>query len=511
MSAETRKRRMMQVTPQIGATMRAWRTFHQLTQAELARRVGVNPRDIASLERSHTVHKAALLLDRIALGLGVSRRDLELHVMPDPDRVMQDAGTFRSILQQAGSARPLDIAVPMAPANNRIIYGTEETMQAAIHLLQSVPKLDAPHSQQIVITWQGSRSIIDTIGDSKIRERWVAAFTTVLDRGWDIVHLVHVSDLRKAHLIMLNILALLGRRGLYVPRLLPAQPETNDEQRDYVVVLGKGALELVGVESAIYHDAHEDDIEVLWTRVTALREASLRVYNMYPRRMMPDFMDAIARVDEQPGDRYLVMNGLSESTVPLNLHADRAKLLISRGGAAADFARHAMQTRMEREQAIRRQLAVWRYRDICPRQAIQREVDTGIYSLDDAFLEFDIPALSREQTITHFNALIDRLMEYENYELILLPDSEVDYCRTFYLAKAGYEVLLESWRPGSDGMSEEIDIEVTDPTIVQAFYDNPAWGSYLRPSRKRKQDVIRFLRKQVSVLEKRVAPVQTGT
>jgi hypothetical protein len=244
-----------------------------------------------------------------------------------------------------------------------------------------------------------------------------------------------------------------------------------------------------------------------------------KILQIYPR-LSPSFSVALTRVEKQEGDRYLVMDGLSESTIPLSIHDERATVLRellrqhSHPGAREDaqFVDQILANRKERDEGIAQYLRRFRYRDICPKRALLRLVSDGIYSLDDSLLQVAARWLSPEQIetvkmtipqrIAHLEALVERLRTHRHYELILLEDEEAAICRTYYLAKARYAVLLEYWRPRPDGTKEQVDIEINEPAIVRAFYDNPLWAHYAALPAGHKERVIAFLEEQLEVLRR---------
>jgi hypothetical protein len=202
------------------------------------------------------------------------------------------------------------------------------------------------------------------------------------------------------------------------------------------------------------------------------------------------------------------MDGLSESLVPEAVHLARAAPFLAGGGERADFVTKLLQTRRRRVAAIERNLREYRYRDICTERAVVRLAREGITSPDDALLRLGASVLTRDQRLVVLRSLEERMRRNRNYELILLPDSLADLCRTFYLAKAETMVLLESWRPVGGGTEEpagtsnreQRDLRITEPTIVRAFQENPLWQPYETYSPIRRRQTIAFLEGQIQWL-----------
>ncbi|HEX6123333.1 MAG TPA: helix-turn-helix transcriptional regulator [Ktedonobacterales bacterium] len=435
----------------------------------------------------------------------------------DAARQEQEIELFQRILRQAGHGRPLlkEIGATGGPVQR--IAGTVECMRAAIQLIESAPSLEPSDLREIIITWRGRESLIENAADPLLRQQWISALRAALDRGWTIRHLLHVGDnQRKALLVVLNILALLGSNGLYRPQQLdPAHgPAPDEEARDFIVVPGQGIIELRGLALGLYYppgacpaDA-EEALDVLGAEATPL-------YQEFPRFSIR-FTEAIRKAEESPGDRDLAMDGLSESLVPEAIHRVRAEPFLARGGAVARFVEELLESRRRRVAAIEHHLRTYRYRDLCTERAIARLAREGITSPDDPLRRLGAPVLTHDQRLVVLRALVERMRRYQRYELILLPDSLADLCRTFYLAKAGYAVLLEFWRPAGSGVEapedpasaldlppsdrDQNDLLITDPTIVRAFQENPLWQPYNTFSPVRRRQTITFLEEQIEWL-----------
>jgi hypothetical protein len=130
---------------------------------------------------------------------------------------------------------------------------------------------------------------------------------------------------------------------------------------------------------------------------------------------------------------------------------------------------------------------------------VRRYVRTGVYSPDDRLGALGAPPLSPDQRRAHFTYLIDRLERHDNYELGLAEEVAPDahFLQTFWLVKAGGQVLLESQSRRGKGGREEIDLVIREPRIVDAFYEHflRLWAR-LVPANRDKRQVIAWLRAQ---------------
>lgn len=190
----------------------------------------------------------------------------------------------------------------------------------------------------------------------------------------------------------------------------------------------------------------------------------------YPS-MSLQFHEAVARAEAYEGERYLVLDGLSEVTTPDWINEERVRPILARGEWAADFVTGLLGIRRQRRAAALEQLAEWGFCDICSKNAIRRLCDEGIPSVDDALTAAGCPPQSREQRVAHLEEVI-RLLETSKYRLALLDEQHAAVCRTFWLVKKEHAVLLETWRPTVQGRRVDVNIEIAEPAIIEAFRES---------------------------------------
>lgn len=440
----------------------------------------------------------------------------------------REAERYRSILRQAGRGKPVirEIGIPRAAGHEQHFGRDIETcMRAAIQLVESVALPPETGSREIIISWQGNESLVEASGHPYLREQWVNAFRVALERGWTIAHLIDFSgsakeQQKKAQVIMLNLLAFLGTRGRYLPYLLPA-PGHGATATRHVVVPGMGALVIRGIQEAVYYPPGPDYVEQLAV-VTRLREREELLFTQHERDSS-EWNALIAGVEQAPGDRYLVMDGLSPSTMPLEVHRERRDAVLAlraKDAAVQRLARDLYFYREQRVTAITRHLATWRYWDICPARTLDRLVRLGESNLDgmeDTFAALGAPKVTATQRIAQLNNIISLMRDFPNYELVLLDDPvEADACRSYHMVKAGQAVLLEFWRPdageSADADFEHITFEIRNPALVHTFFKSPIWQTYISPlpdealrAKKRRLETIERLQGAVADLRAIVA------
>jgi hypothetical protein len=343
-----------------------------------------------------------------------------------------------------------------------------------------------------------------------LRAGWQAALGAVIESGRTVVHLVRLSrHIAEAPGIVDYIRALLGTtnaRALYIP-IIVSQLDQGGMPDECVLVPGQGALAIEAAESATATIARLEPagerFDELYAAALKLREAGTPVYKGVWPRPSSGFVEAITRAEQAPGSRYLLMNGLSESTVPIASHEWRARTIIAQGGVDVPHIQHLLANRMARAQAVAQTLTTYRVRDFCPRTAISAYIETGIYSSDDALLQLAAKPVHMDKTNIerHLKHLLARLMMNPRYQLILLDDSEAELCRAFCMVKQNASVLLEFWPLDPTGQPQQTDIEIVEPSIVHSFWRDPFWTERAADEdaeRRRSIEALQLARQRLS-------------
>jgi hypothetical protein len=494
--------RLLGITPR---TMTTWLNHEGIIPADTGldhreRRITVEQlRQIGSLHhRPFIVPYAELSLDSLASRMDMLERSLQL-LQRKLDHL--GGGLAERVLRSAHEDHGLHAAdVASVPPLGVV----QVVVQEAIALVNAAPHVTANLPNEIYVTFQGKNDIFDLF--PLMRGEWRRTLERAMRRGWHVIHLIRqTDDLEHAMTVAEDMTQLLrGPRGAYLPLFTPPMTTTSAKLREFVAVPGVGMLELkVAKEPHIdalirYGPGEQFDRHYALLRRT--REASKPVVMTYPP-LSVEFSRAIHEAEAAEGDRYLVMNGLSELTIPLSIHRERAdKILAQRvSQTVREKVRELLAIRTKRQAVFEQQIQRWHYRDICPMQAIRRYLRTGFYSPDDVFGALGAPPLTPEQRVHHLTGLIQRLEMYPNYELGLVDEVlDASIYQTFWLIKVGGEVLLEC-QSRNAGAREEIDLAVKEPHIIDAFRERHLrlWAQ-LVPAHRDKEQVIAWLRAQMA-------------
>lgn len=386
--------------------------------------------------------------------------------------------------------------MPARREDARVLRRRTEIVEMAITLIGCASELSKAHSGEISVTFVGRRDLFDTVPGAW--DRWRGVLAAALERGWDVIHLVRGVQSKQSSLTLVTaMLDLLGGSGDYVPRYASQDYRAVAPGYNLLVVPGQGALLLLSTEHygqldvgfyyppGGYADVLQSHFEMLCVRSEPLLKA-------HPVDS-PAFGDAQASVEGLDGERCVVLDGLSEVTVPDGTHEVRASKLLAAGGEAArGVSREITNRRRRREMFLEYLRRGSPARDICSKRALIRLVEQGVYSPDDLIMLRGGSPETPDQRIAHLQAIIALLEEFENYELAIVDDEFMDKCRAYWLAKGGekgrvfMEVSVDIWN--SDMV--ESGIEVVEPAFVEAFcsyFQDFLWASIPLQDKERRR------------------------
>lgn len=444
------------------------------------------------------VHDADLTLDSLAAHVQMIEQRLRMlqqkvdHPRRDlADRVLRNTHENQNLLpQMAPPAPPVDVV--------------QIVVRQAIALLDEAPEAPTSQAEEILITFQGENDIFDLV--PSLRGAWRLAIERAMRRGWHVTHLIRTTgdsdDYERAMTVADDMTQLLrGPRGAYLPLLTPPRITPSAKLREYVAAPGVGMLELKAsraqhIDTLIRHEPGEK-FDQRYAKLLRLRARSKPAVIPYPALSI-QFSRRVVEAESGDGDRYLIMAGLSELTVPLDIHAERTQGILDQDlpEETHDKARAALKVRTDRHEGFKREIQRWRYFDICPLQAIRDYLGSGVIASDDLLSALGAPNLTPTQMAFHLTQLIERLRKYPNYELGLVEDElDPSLYKSFWLVKTGKVVLLECpSSQGAPGAEEEIDLAVEEPQIVKAFRERfLQYWAQLKPLHRDKDWVINWL------------------
>lgn len=479
--------------------------------SEAAAQLGVNPKTLNRRMREHGIKPTHDHKDRRMKC--ITHGDLVTLAQVRKPKIYELASDVQNAAHTE-QMRPLSESPKTHQPGNasaRIPKEITELARMAIDLVDSAPSLLFPTADEIVVTFQGEADLFELATDS-IRRSWHRALREATWRGWKIVHLIRQSpDQERTMRVVESLIRMHGiSAGLYSPRYYSDSDDTVPAS-DFVVVPHRGILELTRPPSDRYVDHAElhksgNRFDELLQHVRHVRDQCLPLTRPF-HALSVEFSSAITDVDAHQSDRYLILNGLSDLTVPVELHRARERYLLDTFVDDVALKRQVTAitaNRVLREQNFKRLVHHHRFRDMCPKRAIRSYVQSGEYAPDDWFHTMGCEPFGPDDIRSHLEHLIDRLRTYDNYELGLIEDEPIidafEY-RTFRLVKSGHAVLLECEAATAEGVREEVDLQITEQEVVNGFFQHAEnlWHD-LGASNTDKRKVIEFLQKRLKEL-----------
>jgi len=304
--------------------------------------------------------------------------------------------------------------------------------------------------------------------------------------------------------------------GNYTPRyfslpsnVVPSYLEPYDRHnlRDIIVVSGRGGAEMFSttndansVDRFIEYGSREKYFATLSMYAMSIEEKSQQVLSSYPKGS-PQFARTMAALEEKPGDRVLFMRGLSQSTIPWQIHDARAKSVEDQS-----WAQQMVEYLKKRETELYNRLDDGdSIREICTEESIMNYVISGKYADDDPFLAHQARVISEPERRRHLRSIIERLDHYTNYELALVDENMLKQLgvnlSTWWMVKQNFGVLFEAWQNTLSllPVQEEIDLAINDPALVNTLWEHiqrDIWEK-LPKEAWNPQRVIMFLEEQI--------------
>lgn len=349
----------------------------------------------------------------------------------------------------------------------------EESVERAIDLVNGAGKLAQPGENEIFITWPYHFSAFDAAPRS--RWAWRQVLRGAMERGWNVTLLMSARRRFASTEIVDDILELVGASAKFTPTFVQGDTLLMP-RRELVIVPGVGAVEMSGPErNAPRSYMQGSDLVALAANVLVLAESCTSLIESYPR-VAVGFAKAITALEDEAGHRYLVMNGLSDLTLPPEFHIAREARLRSSNPRVRQVVPQIVFTRVNRYAAFDRQVTTWNVYDVCPMRAIQDYVANGIHTQDDVFLDFGWRGFKRADRKKHLTWFAQRVRTIERYHFGLLDTEQTEaleyLSRAFWFVKDDHRVLLEFDSTRVHGTAGSLAAHISEPALVAAFSEH---------------------------------------
>lgn len=372
-----------------------------------------------------------------------------------------------------------------------LFHGWTEVARVIIDALKegTARPPDAPN-RTILLTYQGHD--VFAMVEPELRAELLQTLRGVLDRGWNVLHLLRYSTLTRRYLdITSQAVELAGRKGRYVAKYLADDPDSSTDF-DLLVIPGSCAIQLWSTEPGraadaalkLYDPSIQRQMAVVFQKSEAAAEQLIDTYPQYTA-----LLRILLHPDQIPADRYQIKPGPALATVPKDLWrwaARQAREPIDEGQEsrpALDLVDQYERAMIKRGQLLENGLQSYLSYDLMSAAALD-DLVRGRYDRDDWLIaraqdlqpDGCVPARFR---IEHLERLIALLDQYERFHLgIADPDRmEEPFPRNLLTIRMGIPVngnravFVQVWPESRDVDREEGFFAVLRETrIVDAFH-----------------------------------------
>lgn len=389
-----------------------------------------------------------------------------------------------------------------------VVDGAAQVENWVLKLLGNVNRHQDNDRRPILISRQLKHGLSGLI--SERAAVWRRALSIALDYGWDVIHLAHRPAPEDGPAsFQEDLYEFLTRRGDYRPFHFSQMFTADKPSYDVVIVPDQGALALLssGPEPdavrGYYLPAKPDHSETdflnpLQQHVISLQDErnSAPLITRRPIRSI-EFEDALARAESNPGNRYLIMDGLGTFTVPDDVDRFYAEGAIKDGIDSRERINAFVESRVRRRKQFKRWILEYDFLEICPFEFLVRMARGDADVLDNWLADPKRrplpPTLRRLWLETTIGLLRNR-----RYHLALVENRVIrNFRRTFWAVKEGQALFLEVWQddPSTKSKVKQVDVEIREQSVVNEFSSAfmARWSALPRTS-KEKSIVIEKLK-----------------
>jgi hypothetical protein len=391
-----------------------------------------------------------------------------------------------TIPSSAKMAEEVNLSVPFG-----FLQGRKVILKAIISLLREAEHFENP--EEICMTFQGDYDISER---SELNTEWNQAFRSVLQKGWNIRHLMRLNkNMNRSFKIISKIFHWMGYVGKYEPRYF-SKYGTVSPAYELIIVKNVGALvcfnsgEYEYVDMALFIHQKEA-LEALGRYFDKLAVNTQPLVNLLSTN---EYYNQTTEKDLIPGDHYICFHDLHTFTYPYQIWYNYLKRTIS-DPIELDLHANRIKSRLE---SFYDQIKRYRYRMICPAKAIEYLVKSSRYYQQSKYRD-----ATKEDIIAHLRHLIWLLETYHNLEIALLDENQLDLLSPRNWEVKGEHSVFMSLHRVSDIEFEEtlMYISISEGTVAASFKDyyNDLWDR-ITPRCKDKSQVIDWLKRQMTEL-----------
>lgn len=382
-----------------------------------------------------------------------------------------------------------------------VIQGHKDVVYSLIRLLRQAQARPVLDSDKILITFNSGMDIL--LDDMNLRHEWTKTFHSVLSHGWHIILLIRLnSNTQRTVKIIEDLQTLLSPGSLTI-----YYKKTCDEIsiiNELCIVPHVGALfcfsSKLGQQADrafLYHDkASLDTLTAYFFQHLTFAKPLLTPYSS---QKTVEFQQLMCETEEVPGDRYVLKNGFSTITLPLNLY-EKYLHLSSKTHQEISYRYFLHKRRLE---SFESQVKHYEFKDICFIESLEQLVATKKYSFDEYYvLEDKLP--HKEDIICHLENITHMLKTYDNYKIAFVSMKDFsNLADTCWSVKENLNVLIGTQSKSKNltdncSFNPDMNFVATEKSIVTAFnnYFQKKWTE-IPEAHKNKKASIQLLQSMI--------------
>ena len=397
---------------QRGSTVAAWRIYRGITQQRLAERSGYGIHVIGKIERGERVTVDLGQLAAIATALDVSLDELMKLVQPPQTK---------PLARRVGRPKNKRLGVK-ASALIRQVEMTHEMHGLSLEMAKSIKWIEEEMKRiagEVATMQSKMRELTPRARHQRARDAFAVGGYANPGRRVDIANLAE-SDVQ---LGLGQMDAAIQEMSKWRSPTNPGRPVSDtlrklwgDQRRDLEGYYhGRRCGKPVRSKIRGISQFRPDRLTSVAPLVDKQELASLAIP---PRmitiqhqqgdwiRIFPEgsalFAQAVAYSEEQPGTRCLLLNGISESLIPMPIHQRRGEALVKAGLMDSTELEALLHARAQRQESLRGHLFAKMHRiyDLFTHEAFRTLVFDGLPLTDEAFTRLGAPPLTHQERIS---------------------------------------------------------------------------------------------------------------
>lgn len=371
------------------------------------------------------------------------------------------------------------------------IKGRQQVLLAYTALLKAADKYSTPAS--IITTFQSDNYFFD--GYKELEEYYSSEIEALLNKGFTIYQLLRLNtNVSRSINIVKKIIHHTGIDKKFYPFYFE-QYFTMYPACEILIAENIGALICFSSADAAYINAgffYNDSFIVkdLFNYYFMMIEASKPLLEI--KTSSDDYFVENTELDKKNGDRLCVRSDLDMLTLPYELWEKYLNRTISSEIERNEHLKRILSCFNSFNENIKR----YKFFNICSIQSIEYLLKNRAYPYDNIYRQPE-----PEDIILHIENIIYMLKTYENFELALLNDNQIELLPTVpWLVKGDYTVIIDMWdtNKNEDGKTTGKFLTITEGTIAESFrkYYFDMWNK-INPKYRYKDNVIDWFEEQL--------------